>query len=234
MDRQLLERMIGAAVLIVALVLIVPAILDGQRDDDPDAVSIADTATEVSSEIDEPTRTHTMLLDRQPDRPPVAREKTGQSVTDPEPSQSVVDVAPKVNPLPQAPKQGSTATAEKPDSTTEVTAKAPKAVTASAPPAKSTKVAIADTPKTQVPPAPSAGWAVQLGSFADKKNAERLANAVSQKGFEAYLMSLERSGKTLYRVRVGPRDSRAQAAELAARLAKAGYQGRVTQQDPES
>jgi len=47
-------------------------------------------------------------------------------------------------------------------------------------------------------------------------------------------MSSQQAGKTLYRVRVGPRDSRAQATELAERLANAGYQGQVTQQLPDS
>jgi len=42
-------------------------------------------------------------------------------------------------------------------------------------------------------------------------------------------MELDRSGKALYRVRVGPRETRAQATELAGRLLKAGYDGQVTQ-----
>ena len=44
-----------------------------------------------------------------------------------------------------------------------------------------------------------------LGSFADKQNAERLAATVAQNGFPTYLTPLEQQGKTLYRVRVGPR-----------------------------
>jgi cell division septation protein DedD len=70
---------------------------------------------------------------------------------------------------------------------------------------------------------------VQLGSFSSRENAQQLAEEVGGRGFPVFLMTLERSGKKLYRVRVGPRESRAQATELAERLKKAGYSGQVTQ-----
>jgi len=232
MDRQLLERMIGAGVLIVALVLIVPAILDGQLDDDPGAVSVTETGAGIASEMAEPIRTHTMLLDRQPDRPPVAREKTDLPATETGQSkpQAEITASPTVTPPPQVSKPKPTKQDAKP-----VTANVSTDVSQIAPTTKSTKLAAAEPPSTPSRQSvPSSGWAVQLGSFGDKQNAERLAAAVSQNGFPAYLMSLEQPGKTLYRVRVGPRDSRVQASELAERLAKAGYKGQVVQQGPGS
>jgi len=232
MDRQLLERMIGAGVLIVALVLIVPAILDGQRDDDPAVGSDAESGSGSSTALDEPTRTHTMLLDRQPETPPMAREKTEAPVIDPEQSKSGAEVivSPPAIPPTQAAKPKPTAQAAKQATTNESTE-----VTQSAETPKSAAPAVASQPARPSREAvPGSGWAVQLGSFADKQNAERLAAAVSKNGFAAYLMSSEQSGKTLYRVRVGPRDSREQASELAERLAKAGYKGQVTQQRPDS
>ena len=77
---------------------------------------------------------------------------------------------------------------------------------------------------------PKTGWVVQLGSFSSQQNARQLADKVGGSGFPVFLMELDRSGKKLYRVRVGPRDTRAQATELAGRLKKAGYSGQVTQQ----
>jgi cell division septation protein DedD len=54
---------------------------------------------------------------------------------------------------------------------------------------------------------------------------------VQKKGFAAYLMPVERSGKTLYRVRVGPpQTSRDKAAKLSDDLRRAGYTGQVTEQ----
>jgi DedD protein len=232
MDRQLLERMIGAAVLIVALVVIVPAVLDGQRDDAPGADSVSESGNGLSSALNQPTRTHTMRLDRQPDTPPVAREKTQAPITEPVPSQpkaGVTDSAP-ASPPTQVSKPEPTTKIEKPALKNERTD-----VTPSVESTKGSGLAKADqqeTPNRQS--TKGSGWVVQLGSFGDKQNAERLAAAVSKNGFAAYLMSSEQSGKTLYRVRVGPRDSREQASELAERLAKAGYKGQVTQQRPES
>jgi len=233
MDRQLLERMIGAGVLIVALVLIVPAILDGQREGDPGTGTVVESGSGISSELVEPTRTHTMRLDQQPEAPPVAREKTDMIVA-PESvkSQADADELPAATLPPQVSKPDPKPAAKDAKPVTVIEEKdVPKV--AEAP--KSTKLATADqSSKQSRQQVPSSGWAVQLGSFSDKKNAERLATAVSKNGFSTYLMPSQQSGKLLYRVRVGPRDSRAQASELAERLAKAGYKGQVTQQSPDS
>jgi Flp pilus assembly protein TadD len=74
-----------------------------------------------------------------------------------------------------------------------------------------------------------AGWTVQLGSFSSRKNAQQLADKVGADGLPVFLMTIDRSGKKLYRVRVGPWESRAKASEVAERLKKAGYAGQVTQ-----
>ena len=65
MDRQLLERMVGAAVLIVALIVIAPAILDGPRDGDAPMPARAERGGEM--------RTVTIHPDRPAEEPPVAR-----------------------------------------------------------------------------------------------------------------------------------------------------------------
>ena len=205
MDRQLLERLIGAGVLVVALVIVVPAILDGQSDGDSDA----DREAGVSVTANEPRRTHTIRLDRSTERPPVARDVTepaqSPAAPGPEPSSAVAVVPQPVKP--EAP----TPASSKPD-----VQASPK------PPSVSRPLPVEPVP------VPKTGWVVQLGSFSSQQNARRLADEVSEHGFSVFLMSLDQSGKKLYRVRVGPRDSRAQATELAGRLAKVGYSGQVT------
>src|SRR5207302_29024 len=57
-------------------------------------------------------------------------------------------------------------------------------------------------------------WMVQLGSFASRANAERLARQVRAGGFKVSL-SQARSGRRLFRVRVGPAHDR-EAVALAA------------------
>jgi len=210
MDRQLLERMIGAGVLLVALVLIAPAILDGRWDGDIATYSNGrSVGREVPADIPESSphapemRTHTIVLDREPDRPPVA-----QPVTEP----SAVIEPQKESAGPDTPRvSGKPATA--PDLADQ--AKAGQG--------------LADHASTDLP---ASGWSVQLGSFAQRPNAERLASEVKSRGFRVYLEPLKQSGRTYYRVRVGPRNTRGQASELASGLAKAGYTGQVIQQQP--
>jgi len=78
----------------------------------------------------------------------------------------------------------------------------------------------------------ASGWAVQLGSFSSQENAGRLVKEVKRKGFSGYLMPLNKSGKTLYRVRVGPVSTKDEATQLAARLSAKGYNGQVARQEP--
>lgn len=211
MERQLLERMIGAGVLLVALVIIVPAILDGRPDVEDTSQSSATGRDAPGSAV--PLRTHTIRLDRRPESPPVAR-------------QAVVPASPPRAAEPESETQAATIST--------LTTPAPTAVTEPLPqPAPTPAPRQAEPPK---PPAVAAservGWVVQLGSFSQKANAQRLAEDTRAKGFPAFLMPLERSGKTLYRVRIGPRDTRESAGELAASLSKAGFTGQVVEQKP--
>ncbi|MEO8223564.1 MAG: SPOR domain-containing protein, partial [Gammaproteobacteria bacterium] len=64
MDRQLAERMVGAACILAVLVLVVPAILDGNPDS---GTTITHPAVEEQLDL----RTHTILLDGARSEPPV-------------------------------------------------------------------------------------------------------------------------------------------------------------------
>jgi len=72
------------------------------------------------------------------------------------------------------------------------------------------------------------GFLVQLGSFASRANAERLAKQVRAQGFVASVS--QGSSGHLYRVRVGPAHDRAGAAELAQQLHAHGHSGTVVPQ----
>jgi cell division septation protein DedD len=98
------------------------------------------------------------------------------------------------------------------------------------PPAKTPIVAAKPEPK----PAPKAsavdisgGWVVQLGSFAAKENAEKLAHDLKAKNFKAFVSEFRGSGKVLWRVRVGPEQDRARVDRIAERLAAEGHRGTV-------
>ena len=67
---------------------------------------------------------------------------------------------------------------------------------------------------------------VQLGSFASRTNAERLARQVKAGGFKVSV-SQGSSGRRLFRVRVGPAHDREAATQLAAKLQAAGHSGAI-------
>jgi len=68
----------------------------------------------------------------------------------------------------------------------------------------------------------SGGWGVQLGVFASRENAERLALDVRVKGFKVSVSPVSSGKRKLYRVRVGPTADRSGAQELLGRLKAAG------------
>src|SRR5882724_10427100 len=72
----------------------------------------------------------------------------------------------------------------------------------------------------------AAGPWVQLGSFASRANAERLARQVRAGGFKVSV-SRASAGRRLFRVRVGPAHDREAASQLAAKLRAAGHDGSI-------
>ncbi len=232
MERHLLERMIGAAVLLVALVVIVPAILDGRPDvEDTRPAEQPDPASTAS---DAPLRQHTIRLDRPAERPPIAqraRDKPPSAATIQAPA-AKSDAVAEARPTPEP---ASDRASEPEPAATSSPAPEPAPAQPQTQPAPEPSPVIAKTPDPQPSARESAasasGWIVQLGSFSNRANAERLAERTRAKGFETYLIPIERSGKTLFRVRVGPaRKTRGEAARLAEDLRKAGFEGQVAEQ----
>jgi len=102
-------------------------------------------------------------------------------------------------------------------------------------PAVSTPASATPPPHAAAPPTPAASppaatgtgaYVVQLGSFANRANADRLAKQVHGLG---YPVSVSRgsSGRQLYRVVVGPARDRASAEQVAAKLRAQVHSGTV-------
>jgi len=68
---------------------------------------------------------------------------------------------------------------------------------------------------------------VQLGVFASRENADRLAQELKGKGFRISVSEVAGHGRTLFRVRAGPVSDRTAASDLAAKLRAAGAAGSV-------
>jgi len=78
-------------------------------------------------------------------------------------------------------------------------------------------------------PLPGSGfyYSVQVGSFANKANAENLIRQLERKGYSAYIEEALSQGNPVYRVRSGKFVARQEALELEARLSKEGYPTKI-------
>ena len=97
----------------------------------------------------------------------------------------------------------------------------PPAVAPAAPPSQATAVREQPAPR---PSRAATAWAVQLGAFSNRSKAEQLVADLQKRRYAAFILEYRASGQVLYRVRVGPEQDRARAAEIAERLAKDGYE----------
>jgi DedD protein len=196
MERALKERIVGAAVLVLIVVLVVPVFLDGP----PDSTEMVSERVLLPGQ--EGQTTQTIVLDRDRSEPVPAPSSQAQKTT-PAEAQPVVQAQPD----PPAPEP------------------------AEAAPSESRAAAASDDEKPlQVAPPPvstTGMWAVQLGSFSNKDNAERLAAELRKQGYAAFLSQLASDGGQLHRVRIGPQKDRDGAEAMAARLLKAGHKGQV-------
>jgi DedD protein len=191
MERALKERIIGAVVLVVFVVLVVPIFLDGPPED-------GEIVTErVLLPGQDSQKTQTVVLDRDrtepvPTTPAPAPQESGEDVGEPvaEQRQAAAVQPEEAQPTPQQ--------------------AAPEPV-AERPAANST----------------TGMWAVQLGSFSNKENAEKLAAELRKQGFAAFLSQLQTGSGLMHRVRIGPQKDRSSAEAMAARLARAGHEGKV-------
>ena len=76
------------------------------------------------------------------------------------------------------------------------------------------------TPQPNLVTAPPSGkaWVVQVGSFSDRANAERLRNRLIRSGYRAFVSQSRTNNRTVVRVRVGPELVRANADKLSRKL----------------
>ena len=194
MDRALKERIIGAAVLVVFVVLVVPVFLDGP----PESGEIVSERVPLPGQAAD-GETRTVVLERDRDEPvPVAAPVAAAEPEDRQPEEAKTAAAVRPDPEPE-PEQESR----------------PKPA-----PAEPAQTAAATE-------SPTGMWAVQLGSFGNQQNAERLAADLRKQGYAAFLSQLSTASGQLHRVRIGPQKDRESAEEMAARLAKAGHKGQV-------
>jgi DedD protein len=208
MDRALKERIIGATVLVLFVVLVVPVFLDGSNNSD---AVISQNVPLPGQSGDE---NQTIVLNRDRDQPVPAANNNRPAAT-----------GKKEASTPPAPVQEDPQPAVKQAVESEPESAAEKPVETKPEPAKDT----APAPVAAAPAVTSSTgmWAVQRGSFGDQANANKLAADLRQQNFTAFLSKLSTSSGELHRVRIGPQKDRASAEAVAAQLLKAGHKGQV-------
>lgn len=100
----------------------------------------------------------------------------------------------------------------------------PATAKAEPPPGAARTPPAAVEPSRAVTGSQAPAWAVQLGAFSNRSKAEQLVADLKERRYAAFMLEYRASGQVLYRVRVGPEQDRARAEEIAARLAKDGFQ----------
>ena len=197
MERALKERIIGAVVLVIFAVLVVPIFLDGP----PAGGEIVTERVLLPGQEDQ--KTQTVVLDRDRKEPVPAASAPAQAKPEP-----VVREPVREEPQPAAIKQQDQE--QEQEQAPETREEKPPSRPAPTPAASTTGM-----------------WAVQLGSFSNKDNAEKLAADLRKQGYAAFLSQLSTDKGQLHRVRIGPQKDRAGAEAMASRLAKVGHDGQV-------
>jgi DedD protein len=197
MERALKERIIGAAILVLFVVLVVPIFLDGP----PDATEVVSEPVLLPGQDQQKTQTVVLDRNRTDPVPPASNSTQGGDEPEPEPAPMTANKAEESPPLVE----------KKSEVTAKVADPEPEPVV-----------------QTPVPAASTTGmWAVQLGSFSNKDNAEKLAADLRKQGYAAFLSQLATDSGQLHRVRIGPQKDRQSAEAMASRLLKVGHKGQV-------
>lgn len=244
METQVKERLTGAVILVALIVLLVPELLTGG----PGGVAPSTTAPPSAGEP--AVRTYSIDLvqggvRQQPQAAEAdlsAKAISGSSVgaskarIEPAPTAKPATAEPVPQTEPAVVAQGEPAARSDMDKPLPL-AEPVKPVDTPPPVKSSQRAKVAEKPVTERAAAqPSAeragstsadasGWAIQLGSFASRDNAQRLVKQLKGKGFNAFLLGGGGSSGKLYRVRVGPEASRSAADAVGAKLRSAGFKG---------
>jgi DedD protein len=215
MDRRVKERLIGASILVALIVLVVPELLSGPKS----AVPSATLPATFPANAPEPTRNVTLDLatSKAPTNSEVEPAETQESAASAVGAAKGGEASPAA-PAPAPPTEGSRSAGS---SSTAAPPTAAPATTAPATTAPTTLKPVETA--AQSPISARANWAVQLGSFASRANADNLSRQLKGQGFSVYVLPGGSSTSVRYRVRVGPLSDRDSAERMAAKLKSIGH-----------
>ena len=210
MDSRAKQRLTGAVILVALVVLLVPSLLTGP----------SDSPAPGQDAQNEGMRQYTIDMNEQ-DR----RAQPNGVTAEPEPAAASKSAPPAL----AVPGEAAAPAPQVADAPVNPrSANAPVQAAPAPEPAPVSPPAAA--PRTASPPATPnqrGNFVVQLGTFANRENADKLVRDMTAKGFAAFVVPTTSSRGELYRVRVGPTRDRAAAEALAAQLKRLGQSGSI-------
>jgi DedD protein len=230
MDRRLKERLVGATILVAVIVLVVPELLSGPKHPAlPPLAAGLPTAPTRSVSVD-------LATNRATAEPEAGVASQAASAEAPN---AAPDGAANSTPAANGASSASSGTAASTETGEPAPASVPSVVTLKAQngaqppletPASPPKSAAA-TPRSAGAVEPSAAprhaWAVQLGSFASKANADRLVHRLQASGGSFYVAPGGSGAALRYRVRMGPLADRGAAERALAKLKAQGHSATI-------
>jgi DedD protein len=222
MERRAKERLIGASILVVLIVLVVPELLSGPK---PTASAPQPQRLPAAASTPEPIRNVT--VDLATSKAPTAAETDSAPVPPAAPEATLQPASAATVP---APEPESAAAAPAPPADRGPADRGPPvsgpavsgpAVSGPLDSQASSPISKAGSAHGEVSRSPS--WSVQLGSFASRANADNLVHRLKAQGFAAYILTGGSGAATRHRVRVGPLADRGAAERSAAKLKTLGH-----------
>jgi DedD protein len=217
MDRRVKERLVGATILLALVVVVVPELLSGPKQAArPPPLTLPVPVHSYTVDVTD----HSMA--------PIA---TGTTAAEPAASTAASAVRSA------APAAATAAASTEPPASVaaapEATAPPVRTATPAPQPLESQASAPTSVKRNDEKPvpasAPAAGtgrqagaWAVQLGSFASKANAEKLMHTLAAKGYAATVSAAGSGASLRYRVRIGSLADREAAQRVLERLKAQG------------
>ena len=226
MDRRVKERLVGASILVAFIVMIAPELLSG-----PPGPAPVPVGPRLPASAPEPVRNVTVDLATSKAPEPAEGEAAASSAQPPEsPSGEAASAAAGADASTgtgtgTGANAGPPANATLPSDTQRSGDSRPSTTGAStAPPRPESLETGAPAPISPSAKPTMAGkaWAVQLGSFASRANADKLVRQLKAQGFSVYVVSGGSGPSLRYRVRIGPMPDRGTATQAVAKLKSAG------------
>jgi DedD protein len=231
-DKYLKERLVGAAVLVAAAIILIPEMLSGPKDNAPVQAELpAQNAPDAGG-----VKTYTIDLGAPKNGPAQSNREKAEQL--PAGSPAIVETVPPPSEVPSEGEVATRAAAQKASNSQqgrerdqrlleEFAAQEKPAVQSTAKPAEKLEkpsnveisppvAAVAD--KTIKQNAAVGGWSVQVASFSVRPTSERIVAELKSKGYPAFVTSFAGTGQTMYRVRVGPVADRAAAETLLKKI----------------